>query len=271
MLAPAVADALAATPNMQRHRSRDDGELVQSLRERLRKAGARAPDEAMVKAALALARDYEPSFKPDKDFWLAYHVPAGGARTRVQGYKQRILDDELLHAAPEPAPHPYRTAIAAADASSSMPLPLPLPQARAPPSLEEQAEAVAAQISELEAEIAEAESSLRPLQRRLRYINHQRMLAAWQLHCPVVRAVVTSSNEENGSARGSHEVPVITTTSSAGSLASEEEAVHAQIDALNDRRRSPSASPSRFRQDQSALLSYAGEGASTAALLYALK
>ena len=247
-------DSLDEMPTPQPQRSRDDAELVQSLRERLRLEGARASDEENVKVALVLARDYAPSFKPDKAFWLAHCVPEGGARTRVRKLRQRILDEHLLDTAPEPSPRPlnpryyfakgrwypflitaddleqcdfidthsdvkegtvqlqvwclgtrylwlspaatddeegmvrfkledaYRMATAAEDAAMPLALPPPPPQVLAPPppSLEEQADAVEAEIQEHEEAIADAEAHLRPLRRRLRYINHQRFAAAWK-------------------------------------------------------------------------------------------
>ena len=94
---------LPAPPPRQRSRDDDDDELVASLQKRLRKDGARAPDWHYVKVALELAR--VPSFKPvDKDWWDFWDVPDSGARTRVRGYKQRILDEQLLTKAPEPPP-----------------------------------------------------------------------------------------------------------------------------------------------------------------------
>ena len=84
----------------------------------------------------------------------------------------------------------YRMATAAADVALPLPAP-PLPLARSlppppPPSLDEQANTVGAEISRLNAEreahleaAQELEEDLRPLQRRLQYINHQRMMAAW--------------------------------------------------------------------------------------------
>ena len=88
-------------PEALRQGSRDDDALVESLQERLRKDGARPPDKAYVKAALALARDHEQSFKPDKVWFQAWNVPNGGAQTRLKNYVQRIVGEQLLTAPPQ--------------------------------------------------------------------------------------------------------------------------------------------------------------------------
>ena len=92
-------------PEAQRQRSRDDETLFKLVQERLRENGSRPP-EAHIKAAIALARAHEASFKPDDAWWQAWGVPEGGSRTRVRHHRQRILDERLLDLALEPPPRP---------------------------------------------------------------------------------------------------------------------------------------------------------------------
>ena len=216
-------NALDAAPELQRQRSHDEDDLIKTLQRRIRERGARAPKAAYVKAALALARDHPPSFTPDEDWWRSFDVKDGCARTNVKDYKRRILRelavDPLLFSPSPPLPH------------ASLPPPPPALAPPPPPSLEDQADAVEAEIRQLEADrdahleaIEDVEASLRPLRRRRQYINHQRMMAAWR-GVASNRGVAEPRSDATGPTRAA----------SASSLSSEAEALHAEIDDLYDK------------------------------------
>ena len=255
-------------PTAQRQGSRDDDAFVESVQERLREDGARPPDKAFVKPAIALARDYEKTFTPDNAWWAAWRVNPGGARTRVIKYKDRILEKKLLLPA------------------AALPLPAPpLPQARAPPpppSLDEQANKVEAEIDRLEAEreahlaaAQEAEEELGPLRRRRQHINHQRMMAGWGAARPAHREATTGPTHACEQAVS---LPVAVAAKSP-SLSPSEEMAHAEIDEVDQRLPpTPSQSPptplgARFEQVNrySQALQTAGPGASAETLLYMLR
>ena len=274
-------------PTAQRQGSRDDDAFVESVQERLREDGARAPDKAFVKPAIALARDYEETFKPDNAWWDAWAVKPGGARTRVIKYKDRILEKKLLLPAAEPPPFPSNPRHFFAE-HDRYPLPLPAPPLAPPlapppppPSLEEQANTVQAEIDRLDAEreahlaaAQEAEEELRPLRRRLQHINHQRMMAGWGAARPAHREATTGPTHCERAAS----LPVAVAAKSP-SLSPSEEMAHAEIDEVDQRlpptpsQSPPTPSGARFEQVNrySQALQTAGPGASAETLLYMLR
>ena len=72
-----------------------DAELLAALQQRLKpQGGGRDVKIELIAAALDLARN--PALVPSEAY-KAHGVPAGGARTRVLTYRNRILDEELTN------------------------------------------------------------------------------------------------------------------------------------------------------------------------------
>ena len=71
-------------PAVQRQRSRDDEALIDTLQRRFQaESRKRQIGYGHVAAALELARDPAPKPKRDGAWWKSFHVPEGGARTRI--------------------------------------------------------------------------------------------------------------------------------------------------------------------------------------------
>ena len=83
--------------------------LLIELQRRLKKPKGAEPKREHVAAALTLAQD--PTLEPVA-VWKAASVPAGGTRTRIIEYRDRILSERLLTASvDQPSSHPSSSAL----------------------------------------------------------------------------------------------------------------------------------------------------------------